>query len=68
MGCPVYTVTVHGNGKVDYVGQQFVRVHGAESSFLSQDQVRTILEGFDRADFSRLEDRAFAWGYYTSLK
>jgi len=66
MGCPVYTVTVHGNGKVDYVGRQFVRVHGAESSFLSQDQVRTLLDGFDRADFSRLEDRAFAWGYHTS--
>jgi len=66
IGCPVYTVTIRGSGTVDYVGEQFVRVRGPERSFLSQEQIHTILEGFDRADFFSLEDKAFAWGYHTS--
>jgi hypothetical protein len=66
MGCPVYTVTIHGNGPVDYVGQQYVRARGPERSVLTHEQIHTLLEGFDEADFFSLEDRAFAWGYHTS--
>ena len=66
IGCPVYRITVHGNGAVEYVGEQFVKVRAAQSSSLSQEEMQAVLAGFDRADFFSLEDQAFAWGYHTA--
>jgi hypothetical protein len=60
--CPVYSVTVHGGGKVEYVGEQFVRDRGPHMESLSKDQLQTLLQKFDGANFFALEDRAFAWG------
>jgi len=65
-GCPVYTITIYGNGRVEYVGEQFVRFKGTQTAFLNENQIHTILEGFDRAHFFSLEDQAFTWGYHTS--
>jgi hypothetical protein len=66
IGCPVYKITVHGNGAVEYVGEQFVKVRGAQASSLNEEQMQSVLVGFDRADFFSLEDQAFAWGYHTA--
>jgi len=66
IGCPVYKITVHGNGAVEYVGEQFVKVRGAQSSSLNEEQMQAVLVGFDRADFFSLEDQAFAWGYHSA--
>ena len=66
VGCPVYKVTVHGNGAVEYIGEQFVKVRGAQASSLNEEQMQAVLVGFDRADFFSLEDQAFAWGYHTA--
>jgi uncharacterized protein DUF6438 len=65
IGCPEYKITVHGNGAVEYVGERFVKVRGAQSSSLNEEQMQVVLAGFDRADFFRLEDQAFAWGYHS---
>ena len=64
--CPVYKVTIHGNGTVDYVGDHFVRDRGPEQVVISKDQIHALLVDFDQADFFNLEDRAFAWGFHTS--
>ncbi|HEY6386188.1 MAG TPA: DUF6438 domain-containing protein [Candidatus Acidoferrum sp.] len=66
IGCPVYKITVHGNGAVEYVGEQFVKVRGTQASSLNEEQVQAALVGFDRANFFSLEDQAFAWGYHTA--
>jgi len=66
MGCPVYKITVHGNGAVEYVGERFVKVRGAQASSLNEEQMQAVLVGFDRADFFSLEDQAFAWGYHSA--
>ncbi len=66
IGCPVYKITVHGNGAVEYVGEQFVKVRGAQASSLNEEQMQAVMVGFDRADFFSLEDQAFAWGYHTA--
>lgn len=66
LGCPVYRVTIHGNGTADYVGDHFVRDRGPEQVAISKDQIYTLLVDFDQADFFNLEDRAFAWGFHTS--
>jgi hypothetical protein len=64
--CPVYKVTIHGNGTVDYVGDHFVRDRGPEEVVISKDQIHTLLVDFDQAHFFNLEDRAFAWGFHAS--
>jgi hypothetical protein len=64
--CPVYKVTIQGNGTVDYVGEHFVRDRGPEQVVISKDKIHTLLVDFDQADFFNLEDRAFAWGFHTS--
>jgi hypothetical protein len=64
--CPVYKVTIRGNGTVDYVGEHFVRDRGPEQVVISKDKIHTLLVDFDQADFFNLEDRAFAWGFHTS--
>jgi hypothetical protein len=61
IGCPVYKITAHGNGAVEYVGEQFVKVRGAQASSLNEEQMESILVDFDRAEFFSLEDQAFAW-------
>ena len=66
MRCPVYKVTIQGNGTVDYVGDHFVRDRGPKQVVISKDQIHTLLVDFDQADFFNLEDRAFAWGFHTS--
>jgi Domain of unknown function (DUF6438) len=66
IGCPVYKITVHGNGAVEYVGEQFVKVRGSQASSLNEKQMQAVLAGFDRADFFSLEDQAFAWGYHSA--
>jgi hypothetical protein len=63
--CPVYSVTVRGDGSVEYVGEQFVLDRGPHMESLSKDQLQTLLQKFDDADFFALEGRAFAWGWDT---
>jgi hypothetical protein len=64
--CPVYKVTIQGNGTIDYVGDHFVRDRGPKQVVFSKDQIHSLLVDFDHADFFNLEDRAFAWGFHTS--
>ena len=59
--CPSYTITIHANGLVEYVGVKHVRVQGSQKSAISQEQVIQLLQNLDRVHFSSLEDRAFAW-------
>ena len=66
IGCPVYSLTICGNGTVDYVGEEFVRVRGQEHASIGEAEFDGLLDDFDRANFFALEDRAFAWGYHSS--
>lgn len=59
--CPSYTITIYGSGLVEFVGTRHVKVQGSQKSAISQEQVIQLLQSLDRARFSSLEDRAFAW-------
>lgn len=63
--CPSYTLTIHGNGLVEYFGRREVRVRGPQTANITQEQVRRILQQLDRARFFALDDRAFAWCFDT---
>jgi hypothetical protein len=57
--CPIYSLTVHGNGFVEHVGQPFVKDRGPPTATISAEQITALLENFDRVHFFRLKDRAF---------
>lgn len=59
--CPSYTITIHGDGLVEYIGGRHVKVQGPQTGVVSHEQVINILASLDRAEFWSLEDRAFAW-------
>lgn len=60
--CPVYSVTIHGDGNVEYAGEEFVQDRSPHAETLSKEQFQALLQKFDSANFFALEDRAFAWG------
>lgn len=63
--CPSYTLTVHGDGLVEYVGHRYVKVKGPLNAKITEEQLRSILGRLDRARFFALDDRAFAWCFDT---
>ncbi|MBI4672163.1 MAG: hypothetical protein HY741_10915 [Chloroflexi bacterium] len=54
--CPAYSVTIHGDGRVEYAGKQFVRVTGAQSKKIPQQAVIELLREFYRVDFTAFRD------------
>jgi hypothetical protein len=54
--CPIYQVTVEGNGTVSYVGEMFVEVEGEQQSSISQSEVRRLARELERIDFMSLPD------------
>jgi hypothetical protein len=64
--CPVYTITIHGDGAVEYVGRRFVKVEGRQTGSLKSEEFAKILQELDQAHFVALDDRAFSWCFDTS--
>lgn len=58
--CPVYTVTVYGDGKVIFEGQKYVKVTGRRTARISPQQVRQLIAEFDKAHYFALQDRYYA--------
>lgn len=54
--CPVYHVEIHGDGKVEFNGRQYVAQSGHHEAQISPDAVRTLFEKFRAADFFSLKD------------
>jgi Domain of unknown function (DUF6438) len=51
--CPVYKMTITGDGKIIFTGQKYTRVAEATGQ-LTQDQSKELLRDFDRANFFAL--------------
>ena len=54
--CPVYTVTISGDGTVSYEGRQFVSVTGKQQSHVDPSAVRALVKEFEAIDFFALHD------------
>lgn len=62
--CPAYTVTVHGDGQVQYVSEPgYSRVQTRKSGTIEREKIVKILRMLDHVDFMTLEGRAFFWGF-----
>ena len=54
--CPIYKLTIEGNGTVIYEGQDFVQVKGEQSASLSSAQIQDLVSAFEQAQFFTLTD------------
>lgn len=54
--CPIYQLTITGDGTVMYDGRDFVLVKGAQTSQISRAQVQELIAAFEQADFMSLTD------------
>lgn len=57
--CPVYDVTVRGNGEVEYQGHQGVPVRGHAAATLPREKIVALLDALDRAKFASMHDASF---------
>lgn len=55
--CPNYSVAIEGNGRVTFVGRDYVSEVGRRETQISANAVRNLLRAFDDARFFELEDR-----------
>jgi len=61
-GCPVYTVSVAGNGAVRYDGLNYVRVTGTQKWTIDPAAARALADEIERAGFFQLKDEYTAHG------
>jgi hypothetical protein len=54
--CPIYKLTVYGNGKVVYKGERFVKVTGTRTTTISQTAVRKLIADFQKVNYFKLQD------------
>jgi hypothetical protein len=54
--CPIYKVTLRGDGSVTYVGEAKVRVKGTKSRKIDPEAVRDLAREMERAGFFTLRD------------
>ncbi|MBW4658399.1 MAG: hypothetical protein KME15_06975 [Drouetiella hepatica Uher 2000/2452] len=58
--CPVYQLTVYGDGRVVYEGTAFVAVIGKRTAQISPEQVQQLVTAFETANFFSLENQYVA--------
>lgn len=54
--CPVYRLTVYGDGRVIYEGIRFVGVEGTRTATISEDKVRQLVTEFQKIDYFSMDD------------
>ena len=54
--CPVYKITIRGDGSVDYQGYKFVRVTGKQKAKVNASDVEILLHEFQDINFVGLDD------------
>ncbi|MFL5728292.1 MAG: DUF6438 domain-containing protein [Cytophagaceae bacterium] len=50
--CPVYTITIYGTGKAEYVGVKNVKKAGKYEKQLSEEECLKLFKAFDASNFS----------------
>jgi hypothetical protein len=54
--CPAYTLTIHGDGRVEYDGKSYVKITGSQGSTISPDLVKDLVDAFYKIDYFSLQD------------
>lgn len=54
--CPVYRVTLYGDGTVRYDGTNHVRVMGSQAAVIAPERVKALIDEIERSGFYNLRD------------
>src|SRR5580698_6782796 len=54
--CPVYKLTLRGDGSIMYKGYKFVRVRGKQKTKIKPSEVESLLQEFRKLDYFALDD------------
>src|SRR5437870_4342049 len=54
--CPAYSVTIHGDGRVEYNGKTHVKEKGLREGRVEADQIKSLLNEFATAKFFTLSE------------
>jgi hypothetical protein len=54
--CPVYKLTINGDGKVVYEGKDFVNIKSKVETVISQDKIEQLVQEFKKTDYFSLND------------
>jgi hypothetical protein len=60
--CPVYSLTINGDGTVIYVGEDFVKTKGERETTIGADAVNQLVLEFEKADYFSLNDSYTGFG------
>ena len=54
--CPAYKLTIYGDGRVVYEGENYVKVTGTQNADISEDDVKGLVDEFYRIGYFSLAD------------
>jgi len=54
--CPAYTLSIHGDGRLEYNGKAHVKETGSRESRIELDKIRALLQIFDKAKFLEIAE------------
>ena len=54
--CPVYTLTIYGDGRIVYEGMRNVRIEGTITTTISEDKIKQLITEFQKIDYFSLKD------------
>ena len=54
--CPAYSLTIRGDGRVEYDGQNYVKEKGSRQGQVEVDRVKTLISEFAKANFFSLPE------------
>ena len=54
--CPVYKLTIHGDGRVIYEGIRCVRIEGTRTTTISENKSEQLMTEFQKIDYFSLKD------------
>lgn len=58
--CPIYTVEVHANGRIDYHGEAHVKRRGYATGWIGHDRMMELRRAFETAGYRALVDAYMA--------
>jgi len=54
--CPIYELTISGDGNVTYKGEGFVNVTGTHTAQITQEEVKELIDEFYKIEYFSLKD------------
>lgn len=53
--CPIYKVTIYGNGTVIYIGKEFVKTKGKHKINIGDGKIRELISEFEKIHYFQLK-------------